>query len=157
MKFGRKFLTNPDTCCIITGLAACAVRMEKSRSWPSAHDWKSCIPQKGIEGSNPSFSAIEPVSEGMPVFSFFSAFFRHFPEKTGAFERKACFYILAKRKTEIASGFRNIANCIWSGDGVYWMPLEGTGVFRGTPLWRQCLLFLEGFWETEAPFEQGER
>ena len=24
---------------------------------PSAHDWKSCIPQKGIEGSNPSFSA----------------------------------------------------------------------------------------------------
>ncbi len=32
-------------------------RMEKSRSWPSAHDWKSCIPQKGIEGSNPSFSA----------------------------------------------------------------------------------------------------
>ena len=33
--------------------------MEKSRSWPSAHDWKSCIPQKGIEGSNPSFSAIK--------------------------------------------------------------------------------------------------
>jgi hypothetical protein len=31
--------------------------MEKSRSWSSAHDWKSCIPQKGIEGSNPSFSA----------------------------------------------------------------------------------------------------
>ena len=31
--------------------------LEKSRSWPSAHDWKSCIPQKGIEGSNPSFSA----------------------------------------------------------------------------------------------------
>ena len=34
-------------------------QMEKSRSWPSAHDWKSCIPQKGIEGSNPSFSAIK--------------------------------------------------------------------------------------------------
>ena len=33
--------------------------MEKSRSWPSAHEWKSCIPQKGIEGSNPSFSAKE--------------------------------------------------------------------------------------------------
>ena len=31
--------------------------MEKSRSWPSAHDWKSCKPQKGFEGSNPSFSA----------------------------------------------------------------------------------------------------
>ena len=35
--------------------------MEKSRSWPSAHDWKSCIPQKGIEGSNPSFSAIKQI------------------------------------------------------------------------------------------------
>jgi len=23
------------------------------------NDWKSCIPQKGIEGSNPSFSAIK--------------------------------------------------------------------------------------------------
>ena len=29
-----------------------------SRVWVShQHDWKSCIPQKGIEGSNPSFSA----------------------------------------------------------------------------------------------------
>ena len=36
--------------------------MEKSRSWPSAHDWKSCIPQKGIEGSNPSFSAKKEVT-----------------------------------------------------------------------------------------------
>ena len=52
-------------------------RMEKSRSWPSAHDWKSCIPQKGIEGSNPSFSAkIE--SSGMfeipEGFSFICSF-----------------------------------------------------------------------------------
>ena len=39
-------------------------QMEKSRSWPSAHDWKSCIPQKGIEGSNPSFSA----KRYLPVF-----------------------------------------------------------------------------------------
>ena len=31
--------------------------MEKSRSWSSAHDWKSCIPHKGIKGSNPFFSA----------------------------------------------------------------------------------------------------
>ena len=37
--------------------------MEKSRSWPSAHDWKSCIPQKGIEGSNPSFSAKGPIQK----------------------------------------------------------------------------------------------
>ena len=37
---------------------------EFERTWrsrvvrPSAHDWKSCIPHKGIEGSNPSFSAM---------------------------------------------------------------------------------------------------
>ena len=50
-------LTNRDKWSIIHRLTAIAVTMEKSRSWPSAHDWKSCIPQKGIEGSNPSFSA----------------------------------------------------------------------------------------------------
>ena len=44
--------------------------MEKSRSWPSAHDWKSCIPQKGIEGSNPSFSAILNLSEFSEGFFF---------------------------------------------------------------------------------------
>ena len=32
--------------------------MEKSPSWSRAHDWKSCRPLKGLEGSNPSFSAI---------------------------------------------------------------------------------------------------
>ena len=31
--------------------------VEMSRSWSSAHDWKSCIPQKGIESSNLSISA----------------------------------------------------------------------------------------------------
>ena len=46
-------------------------QMEKSRSWPSAHDWKSCIPQKGIEGSNPSFSAITPEILGFQVFFYF--------------------------------------------------------------------------------------
>ena len=33
--------------------------MEKSPSWSRAHDWKSCRPLKGLEGSNPSFSAIQ--------------------------------------------------------------------------------------------------
>ena len=33
--------------------------MEKSPSWSRAHDWKSCRPLKGLEGSNPSFSAIK--------------------------------------------------------------------------------------------------
>ena len=45
--------------------------MEKSRSWPSAHDWKSCIPQKGIEGSNPSFSAIKQEPILMDGFLFY--------------------------------------------------------------------------------------
>ncbi len=31
--------------------------MEKSRSWSSAHDWKSCNRQKRFESSNLSFSA----------------------------------------------------------------------------------------------------
>ena len=26
-------------------------------SWSKAHDWKSCRPHKGLEGSNPSLSA----------------------------------------------------------------------------------------------------
>ena len=54
-------MTNVLVCSIISKLSVrrheASKRMEKSRSWPSAHDWKSCIPQKGIEGSNPSFSA----------------------------------------------------------------------------------------------------
>ena len=32
-------------------------KMEKSRSWSSAHDWKSCNRQKRFESSNLSFSA----------------------------------------------------------------------------------------------------
>ena len=48
--------------------------MEKSRSWPSAHDWKSCIPQKGIEGSNPSFSAKKKTHPFGWVFLFQEGF-----------------------------------------------------------------------------------
>ena len=47
--------------------------MEKSRSWPSAHDWKSCIPQKGIEGSNPSFSAMKHPDERIRSSGFFAS------------------------------------------------------------------------------------
>ena len=48
--------------------------LEKSRSWPSAHDWKSCIPQKGIEGSNPSFSAIRKSRYLFRIPGFFCTF-----------------------------------------------------------------------------------
>ena len=30
---------------------------EQYRSGHNGHDWKSCVPQKGTEGSNPSCSA----------------------------------------------------------------------------------------------------
>ena len=74
-----------------------AMRMEKSRSWPSAHDWKSCIPQKGIEGSNPSFSANK-----IPGFAFKTGRTRNFffiyadsqkniPEKRGTMSGKSIF------------------------------------------------------------------
>ena len=45
--------------------------LEKSRSWSSAHDWKSCRPHKGLESSNLSFSAIRepPKTLENPVFS----------------------------------------------------------------------------------------
>ena len=33
--------------------------MEQYRSGHNGHDWKSCVPQKGTEGSNPSCSAIK--------------------------------------------------------------------------------------------------
>ncbi len=37
--------------------------------WLKAHAWKACILQKGIEGSNPSLSAIDLITfffGGMP-------------------------------------------------------------------------------------------
>ena len=53
-------LTGRAVSSIITELAGFRAGQRRWRSrvaWSSAHDWKSCIPQKGIEGSNPSFSA----------------------------------------------------------------------------------------------------
>ena len=41
---------------------------ERWPSWSKAHDWKSCIPHKGIEGSNPSLSAKCPLIGGFFIF-----------------------------------------------------------------------------------------
>ncbi len=46
--------------------------VEMSRSWSSAHDWKSCIPQKGIESSNLSISAKNPAILSDRGISFFA-------------------------------------------------------------------------------------
>ena len=40
------------------GVGKRAAHMEQYRSGHNGHDWKSCVPQKGTEGSNPSCSAI---------------------------------------------------------------------------------------------------
>ena len=47
-----------------------AGHMEQYRSGHNGHDWKSCVPQKGTEGSNPSCSARTktPEIERFPVF-----------------------------------------------------------------------------------------
>ena len=74
-------MTNIIFWSIILWLAAIAVDMEKSRSWPSAHDWKSCIPQKGIEGSNPSFSAIKTTPNLMVRGCFYLARMRDLKDK----------------------------------------------------------------------------
>ena len=43
--------------------------MERWLSWSKAHDWKSCVPYKGTEGSNPSLSAKK--TESKRILSFF--------------------------------------------------------------------------------------
>ena len=52
--------------------------MEKSPSWSRAHDWKSCRLLKGLEGSNPSFSATESLGtvrfQGFPFLRPASVF-----------------------------------------------------------------------------------
>ena len=74
-----------------------AMRMEKSRSWPSAHDWKSCIPQKGIEGSNPSFSANKKF--GKQLFYVVSRTFSLFVNFTECTESCIHFFRIVCRKS----------------------------------------------------------
>ena len=65
--FFKKGLDFPESSAIIITLSLFGseiermnlTAMEKSPSWSRAHDWKSCRPLKGLEGSNPSFSATE--------------------------------------------------------------------------------------------------
>ena len=42
--------------------------LERCPSWPKEHDWKSCIPQKGIQGSNPCLSATNPTPPNRAAF-----------------------------------------------------------------------------------------
>ena len=47
--------------------------MEQYRSGHNGHDWKSCVPQKGTEGSNPSCSARKPIrKDGFYFYCHFS-------------------------------------------------------------------------------------
>ncbi len=48
------------------------------------HDWKSCIPLKGIVGSNPTLSATQiPTEPAMDCWVFFCHFERSFNKITG--------------------------------------------------------------------------
>ena len=56
-------MTKRAKCCIICKLIV-KPHTEQYRSGHNGHDWKSCVPQKGTEGSNPSCSA----KQRKPVF-----------------------------------------------------------------------------------------
>ena len=45
--------------------------MERWLSWSKAHDWKSCVPYKGTEGSNPSLSAKNKAHKRFSVCELF--------------------------------------------------------------------------------------
>ena len=64
-------------------------RLEKSRSWSSAHDWKSCNGYKPFEGSNPSFSAkTKPSLWGGFCFAARQEEIRTRKEKAAGFRKK---------------------------------------------------------------------
>ena len=44
------------------GVVKRQMNTEQYRSGHNGHDWKSCVPQKGTEGSNPSCSAMKEVT-----------------------------------------------------------------------------------------------
>ena len=56
----KKLLTSAMFSLILNKLSSSAQMWRSRVVWSSAHDWKSCIPHKGIESSNLSFSAIKP-------------------------------------------------------------------------------------------------
>ena len=67
--------------------------VEMSRSWSSAHDWKSCRGQKLLESSNLSISAKNPVTITVTGFSFFAVGIK----RRG---RKVCFATTWKERSE---------------------------------------------------------
>ena len=73
--------------------------MEKSRSWSSAHDWKSCRRQKRLEGSNPSFSATQKA------------------------HRKVCLFRVAKREEGFEGSVVN--DCRWQSEPTTAPPAGG--------------------------------
>ena len=58
---GQKNFLRQRRCCAILLRRFVLGRgrryVERCPSWPKEHDWKSCMPQKGIWGSNPHLSA----------------------------------------------------------------------------------------------------
>ena len=57
-----------------------AAHMEQYRSGHNGHDWKSCVPQKGTEGSNPSCSARTKSTGNRKISGAFYLFITRFLE-----------------------------------------------------------------------------
>ena len=54
------------SCCMVGWDCAPVGDAERCPSWPKEHDWKSCIRQKRIWGSNPHLSATERQARHRP-------------------------------------------------------------------------------------------
>ena len=69
---GQKNFLRQRRCCAILLRRFVLGRgrryVERCPSWPKEHDWKSCMPQKGIWGSNPHLSATSEQSLFCSVF-----------------------------------------------------------------------------------------
>ena len=75
--------------------------------WPKAHDWKSCIPLKGIEGSNPSLSANNKKARLLTGFFVILTGKEFEPEKDGSTRtRGGCKYAGEAQPSEDAAAKR---------------------------------------------------
>ena len=146
-------MTFRDPCSIICKSAGQAGHMEQYRSGHNGHDWKSCVPQKGTEGSNPSCSAIknQPIHSDGLIFYLLKRF-EHLNatvRRTVAYQRLDAdnSFIFIPSKSENANKFLLISHAPhrngWGFFIVYrmencimrWLPQ------RRIPIFLKCSLF----------------
>ena len=138
--------------------------MEKSPSWSRAHDWKSCRPLKGLEGSNPSFSATESLGtvrfQGFPFLRPASVFAAGKP-LGGTKERHLLLADVSLSwqgvTIQILSGclrfyLRSIQSTVWPA-----VPLRRTSVLPQAKPWRRANSLRPSISITEGWSDQRER